>query len=106
MGKNRTSLYLAAFLIAFYWESKTLTLDDVLQYCCQLRPVFEFASSDEYGCPMVRRGGDLPAKPVQSVERSNLYCVVKFSSGLVLQMSSCVKPVGTFFRIDMCMNLC
>ena len=90
MGKNRTGLYMASFLIAFYCESQTLTLNEVVRYLCQLRPMFDFSSSDEFGCPMVPRGGDLLEKPVQSVERSNLYCVVHFSSGLLLHISSVV----------------
>ena len=108
MGKHRTGMLLAAFLIAFFCESEDLPIDEVMRYCCEVLPIIEFASSDEFGCPLVPRGGDFPEKPVQSVERSNLYSILWSSRQvwftLVLHTSSCVKPVGTFFRMHIIMT--
>ena len=56
-GKNRTGLMLAAFLVAFYHETK-LSVEDAMIYCRQVRPIIDFASEhDHYDCPMVSRGG-------------------------------------------------
>ena len=92
-GKNRTGMMLAAFLIAFFCESDDLSIDAVTQYCCEVRPILEFMSHDEYGCPMVPRGGDHPEKPVQSVERSNLYSNVWSSRQVCGSEEYCICPV-------------